>query len=127
MQPGETTAAYRRYYVGGLPKNCCNLPDSTSTTVQVTALCQLAFVPVAVPTDWLVIPSLEAVINECQAGRYLQIDQPSSKAMADYHHRAAIRLLQGQSVNEYGKDSPAVNFAPFGSARLSCQRIGSLI
>lgn len=127
MQPGETTAAYRRYYVGGLPKNCCNLPDSTSTTVQVTALCQLAFVPVSVPTDWLVIPSLEAVINECQAGRYMTMDNPSSKAMADYHHRAAIRLLQGQSVNEYGKESPAINFAPFNNARLIRQRIGYCI
>jgi len=119
MQPGETTASYRRYYVGGVPTSCCNPPSITAGTVQITALCQLAFVPVNVTTDWLVIPSLEAVINECQAGRYMEIDQPSSKGMADYHHRAAIRLLQGQSVHEQGSLEPAVSFSPFGGARFT--------
>ncbi len=116
MQPGETTARYRRYYVGGVPTSCCNTASITAGTVQITALCQLAFVPVAVVTDWLVIPSLEAVINECQCGRYLEIDSASSKQMADYHHRAAIRLLQGQSVHEQGSLAPAVSFKPFGGS-----------
>lgn len=127
MQPGETTASYRRYYVGGLPRNCCNVPDSTETEVQVTALCQLAFVPVAVPTDWLVIPSVEALINECQCGRYLGIDEPGAKQMSAFHHTQAIRLLQGQSVNDQGSLAPAVSFAPFGTARLSRVGVGSLL
>ncbi len=114
MQPGETTAKYRRYYVGGVPTSCCNPPSIAAGTVQITALCQLAFVPVAVVTDWLVIPSLEAVINECQCGRYLAMDSANAKQMADYHHRAAIRLLQGQSVHEQGSLAPAVSFKPFG-------------
>jgi len=116
MQPGEATAAYRRCFVGGVPRSCCNPPSITAGTVQITALVQLAFVPVAVTTDWLVIPSLEAVINECQCGRYLEIDSATSKQMADYHHRAAIRLLQGQSVHEQGSLAPAVSFKPFGGS-----------
>jgi len=127
MQPGETTASYRRYYIGGLPTSCCSAPPATPGTVQLTAICQLAFVPVAVTTDWLVIPSIEALINECQCGRYLGIDEANAKQMAQFHHGQAIRLLQGQSVNDQGALSPAVSFAPFGSARLSRQRIGSLI
>jgi hypothetical protein len=127
MQPGETTASYRRYYVGGLPKNCCDLPDSTADEVQLTALCQLAFVPVAVTTDWLVVPSVEALIHEAQAMRYDGVDEPSAKQMALLHHRSAIRLLQGQSIHEQGALSPAVEFSPFGSAKLSRSRIGSLI
>ena len=125
MQPGETTASYRRYYVGGLPKSCCANSEATSATeVQLTAICQLAFVPVSVPTDWLVIPSVEAIIHECQCGRYLTMDEPNAKTMSAFHHREAIRLLQGQSMHEQGEDAIAVSFAPFGSARLSRQKIG---
>jgi len=128
MQPGETTASYRRYFVGGIPKSCCANSEATSATeIQLTAICQLTFVPVSVPTDWLVIPSVEAIIHECQCGRYLTMDEPNAKTMAAFHHREAIRLLQGQSVHEQGALNPAVSFAPFGSARLSCQRIGTLI
>lgn len=128
MQPGETTASYRRYYVGGLPTSCCANSEATSATeVQLTAICQLAFVPVSVPTDWLVIPSVEAIIHECQCGRYLTMDEPNAKTMAAFHHREAIRLLQGQSMHDQGEEATAISFAPFGSARLSCQKIGSLI
>lgn len=127
MQPGETTGAYRRYYVGGLPRNCCSLPESTATEVQITAICQLAFVPVAVTTDWLVVPSIEALINECQCGRYLGIDEANSKQMAAFHHSQAIRLLQGQSIHDQGSLAPAVLFSPFGTARLSRVGIGSIM
>ena len=127
MQPGETTASYRRFYVAGLPTSCCNTATTTPGIVQLTAICQLTYVPVAVPTDWLIIPNTEAIIQESQAMRYDGIDEASAKQMSQYHHRNAIRLLNGQSMHDQGEDSVAVNFAPFGSARLSCQRIGSLV
>src|SRR5262245_34830155 len=63
MEPGETTASYRRYYVGGLPRSCCN-PPSNGNEVQVTALVQLTYVPVVATTDYLNIPNVEAIINE---------------------------------------------------------------
>ncbi len=113
MQPGETSASYRRYYLGGLPRNCCNLLDQPVTTVQLTAICQLAYVPVAVTTDWLVIPNVEALINQCQSTRYLSMDLPNAKAMAEFHARQAIRLLQGQSVHDQGSLAPAISFSPF--------------
>src|SRR6266853_3503353 len=56
MQPGETTGSYRRYYVSGLPTSCCSTPPVTPGIVQLTALCQLTYVPVSVVTDWLIIP-----------------------------------------------------------------------
>ena len=124
MQPGETTAAYRRYYLGGLPKNCCNLPESTSNEVQVTAICQLAYVPVRVVTDWLIIPNVAALINQCQAGRFSKMDIPSAKQMADYHEKQAIGLLQGQSVHENGKVAPSVRFSPFGCSTLIRSGVG---
>lgn len=127
MQPGETTASYRRFYLDNLPKNCCNLPNNTSTTVTLTALCQLTYVPVSVVTDWLIVPNVEAMIQEAQAARYDGIDEPNAKQMAQYHHRNAIRILNGQVMHEQGKDSTTVSFSPFGTAKLSRNRIGSLI
>lgn len=127
MQPGETTASYRRYYLGNLPKNCCNLPDNESTTVQLTAICQLTYVPVSVTTDWLVVPNIEALIQEGQSMRYDGIDEGNAKQMAAYHHRNAIRMLNGQVMHDQGEDATTVSFSPFGSARLSCQRVGTLI
>src|SRR6185436_6041744 len=39
MQPGETTASYRRYFVGGIPKSCCANSEATSATeIQLTAI-----------------------------------------------------------------------------------------
>jgi hypothetical protein len=116
MEPGETTASYKRYFLGGVPRNCCNLPPGTGEnpdSVQITALVQHCYIPVSVTTDYLCLPSLEALINECQCGRYLEMDLPNAKAMADYHHRTAIRLLQGQSIAEQGSLAPAVSFSPF--------------
>jgi hypothetical protein len=127
MEPGETSAAYRRYYVGGLPRTCCNPPTVTSNTVQVTAMCKLEFVPVSVVTDYLQIPNVEALIQECQSVRYSKMDEVSAKGMAADAHRSAIRLLQGQLVANEGIQQPAIGFFPFGSARLSRQRIGTLI
>ncbi len=116
MEPGETTASYKRYFVGGLPRNCCNLPPGSATdpnTVQLTALVQHCYVPVSVTTDYLCLPSVEAIIHEAQAGRFMKMDLPNALAMSDWHHRSAIRLLQGQSIAEQGSLAPAISFSPF--------------
>lgn len=122
LAAGETAAAFRRYQLTNLPASCCNLP--ASTTVQVLALCKTDYVPVVSPTDFLCVPNLEALIEECQSVRYSGVDQPSAAQLALVHHRNAIRFLQGQSVHEYGRTKPAVGFAPFGGARLSAMKIG---
>ncbi len=124
MEPGETSAALRRYYVSGLPINCCNLPQTTSTTVQVTALVKLEYTPVAVVTDYLLIPNIEALTHECQAVRFSEMDVAGASAKEAEHHINAIRLLQGQIVANEGTQQPAIIFAPFNNARLIRQRIG---
>ncbi len=119
MEPGETTASYKRYYVGGLPRTCCPVPPGTGTApdeVQVSALVQHCYIPVSVSTDYLCLPSIEAIIHEAQAGRFMKMDLPNALAMSDWHHRSAIRLLQGQSVQEQGSLMPAVSFAPFAGS-----------
>lgn len=124
LEPGETVAGYRRYLLDPLPRNCCNLPQSTSTTVQVKALCRLDYIPAVVTTDFLVVSNLEAITNEAQAIRYSQMDIPNAKQMEEYHHKQAIRLLQGQIVANEGTQTPSIRFSPFGSAHLLRQGIG---
>lgn len=123
MEPEETSAAYRRYFLDSLPKNCCDGGE----TVSVTAIAKLAFVPVEVPTDYLLIPNVEALIHACQSTRYSRMDDGEAKQKADYHMREAVRLLQGQLIHEQGKEDVAINQALFGSARLVHQSIGTLV
>ncbi len=124
MEPNETSANLRRYFVSGLPINCCNLPQTTSTAVQVTALVKLEYVPVSVVTDALLIPNIEALTHECQAIRFSEMDVPAASQKEAEHHISAIRLLQGQMVANEGTQQPAIIFAPFNNARLVRSGVG---
>jgi len=127
MEPGETTASYRRYYLNGLPKNCCNPLSGSVTSVQITAMAKLDFIPVQVDTDWLTpIMNIRALIEECQAQRFGNMDSPNGTGKYAEHHAKAIRFLQGEIVHYEGKDKPAITVAPFGSARLRRRGIGVL-
>lgn len=125
MEPGEQTASYRRYYLDNLPNSCCPPPSATGT-VQVTAIVKLELIPVVYDTDYLLIGNLEAITEESQAVRYSEMDRPDSKQMVDYHHRNAVRFLNGELSHYVGQEQPAVGFKPFGSASLRCARVGSL-
>lgn len=125
MEPSEQTASYRRYYFDALPTNCC--PSVLSTNlVSVTAIVKLDLVPVAVDTDYTLLQNLEAIIEECQAIRYSEMDSPGAKQLSRERHNAAIGLLNGELIHYLGTDRPAINFRPFGSARLSKKYVGKL-
>jgi len=89
-------------------------------------MAKLALIPVEVDTDYLVIQNIAALKEECQSVRFGEMDDKSSAGQAALRHNKAINLLNGELVHHLGKEQPAVNFAPFGTARLSHQRIGSL-
>ena len=126
--PDETTPLYRRYLVNGLPTWCCR-PNGTTAPqpVQVTAMAKMELIPVQVPEDYLLIQSLTALIEEVQAVRYDGVDEPDAKKLAEYHHARAIRFLNGQLEHYYGKNRPAINFSPFGTAHLRRQGIGAMM
>jgi len=126
MEPSEEVAGYRRYFINGLPNNCCGAVAPASPTTQVTAMAKLAIIPVIVDTDYLCTQNIAALKEECQAVRFGEMDDSTSAGQAALHHRNAIRLLNGELVHHLGKERPAINFAPFGTAKLSQQRIGSL-
>jgi hypothetical protein len=125
MEPTETVAAYSVYYLNGIPNGCCPTPGVTGS-VQVTAMVKLDLVPCAVPSDYLLIQSREAILEECQAIRLFGSDSRDAKGQAAGHHRQAVGILQGQIVHFEGKTSPAVSFRPFGWSRLERQGIGTL-
>jgi len=120
MQPGETVASYRKYFVNGLPPNCCNEGE----TVTVEAMAKLELIPARVDTDYLLIQNIEALIEESKCIRYGNVDTINAKKMSLDAHTQAIRLLQGELVHYLGRTKPAVEFKPFGSATLERVRIG---
>lgn len=126
MEPGETVAGYRRYYLNNLPCNCCHTPGVGDQNLMVTAIVKLEAIPVAVDTDYLLFHNMEAVIEEACSVRYSEMDNPTAKQMAQEKHLQAVRLLNGELTHYYGKDKPAVLFAPFGSARLERINIGMI-
>lgn len=127
MAPSETTASYRRFFFNNIPCSCCSVPNQPEGTVQVTAIAKMELLPLIVDTDYTVltgIGAIEAIIHEAQSVKYNESDSPNAKGMALDSHRQAIRLLAGQLSHYNGIENVAVNFAPFGSARLERVSIG---
>jgi hypothetical protein len=112
MEPHEVTAAYRRYLINGLPLQCCN---GTSGIVQVTAQVKMDYVPVMSDSDYLIIQSLPALIEECQSIRYSRMDAPKSIDFEAKHHAKALSLLFGQLDHYLGKTNTAIRVPIFGS------------
>lgn len=115
LEPSETSAAYRQYQLAGLPPNCCNTPTGQ---VQVQAQCKLDFVPVQSDTDYLTIPNVLALDEECQARNYSRIDTMTAAKLEAKHHQKALSLLCGQLDHYLGKIRTAVSVPIFGSAKL---------
>lgn len=118
MEPTETVAGYRRYFVNGLPDTCC-----ASGTIQVSALCKLDFIPVKVDSDYLVIPNLAALKEECQSIRLSDMDSPNAKRMAAAHHGSALRLLFGELDAFIGKERVSIQVPLWSNDRLRRQPI----
>lgn len=127
--PDEISPAYRRYYLNGLPCGCepttpqsgCIVPNPVLPEVAVTAMVKLEFIPVSRSTDFNIIGNIPALIAEAKSIRYSDMDAANAPVMAQTSHRQAIKLLQDEMRHYLGElsSSIAVNFAPFGTARLS--------
>jgi len=122
----ETTPMYRRYYLNKLPTTCCT-GDPATTTAQVTAMCKYEFVPVSRSTDLLLIGNIPALKAECESIRYAEMDNSGALMMSEQKHQNALRLLRQELDHYMGKDHPAINVAPFGTADLRRREIGTMI
>lgn len=118
MAPGETTASYRKYYISGLPLNCCSTPQGE---IQVLAMCRLDFVPVACDADYLSIANVPALIDETMSIRLGRVELPASQQMSVTKHANALRILNAQLDLYLGKTQTAVQRHIFGSDRMRLQ------
>lgn len=121
MGPSETTASFRKYFINGLPKQCCNVPQGTP--VQVIALCKLDFVPLTCDSDYLNLHSVPALIDACQWIRMSRMDVPGAQQMAEIKHQSALRLLYGKLQHYFGNVNPAIQRRILGSDRIRPQHI----
>lgn len=126
--PWETIPTYRRYYISHVPYQP-ECPQSPCVTVNgappvprevpVNALVKLGYTPAVLATDFLIIGCIPALIEECKAIRFMDMDAPNSPQMAEVYHRRAIKMLQDEMRTYLGELQPAVQFSPFGTAHLS--------
>ena len=124
-KPNETNPSYRRYYLNRAPQNCCGASDTT--TFQVLALAKYDFVPAYAPSDWVQIGNIPALKEECLSIRYSEKDSAEAEQLSLIKHSKAIQLLSQELSHYVGKSNPAINFAPFGTAKLEQQGIGYLV
>lgn len=124
--PDETSPQYRRYYFNRLPNGCCTLGEPT-TPAQITVMAKYEFRPVSRPTDRLLISNIPALIDECNSIRHKMMDDPTAKALGIQEHKEAIKKLNDELKHYLGDDLPAINVAPWGTARLGRQAIGSMM
>jgi hypothetical protein len=129
MEPTEQTAWYRRYLLDPLPWNCCQQPslNPAENYVRCTAIATLEHIDVAVDSDYFLIQEKNALILEAQSIKMSKNESDSARAQAREYHLQAVRLLIGQTSRYLGKDSPAIQFKPFGSATLARAGVGRLI
>lgn len=92
----------------------------------MTALVKRDLVPVVYDTDFFLCTNLEALIAEAQSVRYSEMDDANAMSKSAERHMAAIRLLIGQATHSEGKNTPSVNFRPFGSADLRKVHVGMI-
>lgn len=115
MEPSETAAAYRKYFVGNLP---CR-PQCTGIGFnQVTAMVKLEYIPIQSDPDWLGIPCVPALIAECESLRFATMDSEKAFSMAERKHSEALRLLFGQLTHYMGDTRPAIEVPLFGTRRM---------
>lgn len=124
--PQVMAPQFRRYYINRMPKPRCCI-DPAGTTTQVTSMCKYEYRPALLPTDFLIIGNIPALDKECAAIRHEGMDSDAAKRMAVLEHQQAIRFLNQELTHYLGTQQPAINVAPFGTARLQNQAIGSLI
>ena len=116
---------YRRYYINQMPRRCCI--DPAQTTTQVTTLCKYDYRPAKNPTDFLIIGNIPALKKECESIRHGKMETGAAKNMEILEHAQAVRLLNSELDNYLGRSQPAVNLAPWGTARLENQGIGTML
>lgn len=124
----ETNPAYRRFYLRNLPCTCGSVstPGSpcvpnlnpTNGLIPVTALVKLEYQPVLNDTDFCIIGNIPALIEECKAIRYGDMDSENAAQLEAKSHGKAIKYLNDELRHYMGEYMPAINVRPYGERGL---------
>lgn len=118
MEGSEEVAGYHRIYLNNLIGSCCE-----NRNYQVEAMVKLAFVPVRVTTDYILISNLPALIEEAQAIRFEGMDSQTAKQQAAFHHNRALQFLGGELDHFVGRQRVSISVPLWGSDRMRSQPI----
>lgn len=124
--PDEMAPQYRRYYLNRLPNGCCFQGEPVQPA-RITCLAKYEFKPVSRPTDNLLTGNVPALIKACNAIRHEQMDDPNARQLGKQEWADAVQMLNEELDKYLGKTNPAVNLAPWGTAKLNRQMIGQLM
>lgn len=126
-QPNEQYPSYRKYFVTGIPNNCCGT-QTVAQNCQVEAMCKREFQPMQSMMDELILGNLEALKHECMSIRFSEMDASEADAKSARHHAKAIHLLELEMDHYLGRERPAIVFNPMGSrcATREYQALGQL-
>lgn len=118
--PSETLPDYRtsRIQSSGCTNNCSQWPS------QISAFVKLQFIPVVHNDDEILIDNVEALALAIQSIRLGDAyDSSGSETMLS----RAVHVLNLQLRNKLPVDQIPVHFDPFGTAKLSRQKIGRMM
>lgn len=119
----ETEPSYRRYFLDNFPDTCGNGVSSSP----VQGIAKLDYYPVQIDTDWLLIDNIPALIAECQAIRFGDMETAQAMQQSTMKHREAIALLNDTLDHRVDRLNPSVGL--LNTERHSQRRsgIGSVI
>lgn len=123
--PQQTNPVFRRYYLQAACSWTTDISSTTPRARQVTCMARYEYRPASQPTDLLLISNFPALMAKCEAIRLSRLDNPTALQMAAAKHAGAIRLLNKELATYHGI-SPALNVAPFGTARLERVNVGMI-
>lgn len=105
-EPDETRPVYRRSLISGLSNrgSCQSNADATCNKKTVMVIAKMAFIPVRLDTDWLLISSIPALKAMCQA---LRKEENNLWDEAKKYEANAVAILDEQ-LNAFLGDSEIV-------------------
>lgn len=113
---------YRKYFITGLPRNCCGSP--VPGIVQLQAMCKREFIYYTNDMDELLISNLEALAIACQSIRYSEMENGTGAQLQAKALRDATKILQNELDHYFGRERPAVAFSPFGKGDRAYSGLG---
>lgn len=129
-EPTEETPNYRRSLVNALCRSGCSNPitDANSTCKQstITVMAKLAFIPVAVDTDFLIIGNVPALKAMVKSVMFFERDNPGDIQKGEAFKQIAKTFLQ-EELDSYMGDGEKISLNVETNSGMGVGPVESLI